>query len=64
MAVLFNLSFLAPRTKEKEEKRCCCYEKKLYIFELISFQYFLVDVWKSFIMSNELTQILWHNRLV
>ena len=32
--------------------------KKLYIFDLISFQYFFVDVWTSFIMFNELTQIL------
>ena len=30
--------------------------EKLYIFDLISFQYFLVDVWKPFIMFNELAQ--------
>ena len=35
--------------------------KKLYIFDLISFQYFFVDVWTSFTMFNELTQILRDN---
>ena len=55
--------FRARETKKRKEKMLLL-RKKLYISELINFQYFLVDVRKSFIMFNELTQILWHIRLV
>ena len=64
MAVLFNLSLSGSAKRRKGREKMLLLRKKLYIFDLISFQYFFVDVWTSFIMFNELTQILWHSRLV